>query len=100
MSLGLEIINNNNCLYCGKKIISFKTSFDWNNRKYHKICYKKFKEEEKIKLENKIDNYITSKENIKKQQSDNEIINILTKWGYTDNEAKEKLKSILSNNIY
>lgn len=36
------------CEYCHTKIRSFKTSNDWKNRRLHKICYKKIKEEENI----------------------------------------------------
>ena len=29
------------CERCNKKLINFKTTFDWRKRKLHKSCYKK-----------------------------------------------------------
>jgi hypothetical protein len=82
--MNVDIINNNKCLYCNRKIINFTSSFDWNNRKYHKVCIKK--------IDN---NYINEQEYNKKHDEEQEIINNLIKWGHSQKEANEKMKLIL-----
>lgn len=32
------------CVECGKALIKFRTSYDWNSRNLHKKCYKKIEE--------------------------------------------------------
>lgn len=34
----MEIVRK--CLRCNKKLRDFKTTTDWNKRKYHKTCWK------------------------------------------------------------
>ena len=36
-----EIDAKNLCTFCKKKLRTFKTTLDWNTRKYHKSCFKK-----------------------------------------------------------
>jgi len=33
------------CEYCNKKLIRFKSTLDWSNRRLHKSCWKKKQED-------------------------------------------------------
>lgn len=60
---------DNICLRCNCKLRVFKTTLDWNSRKYHKVCYKELELERLCQIElekyqdllskkNKLDNNI------------------------------------------
>jgi len=41
-SMGAKLFEERKCVYCNKGLREFKTRKDWETRKAHKACYKKF----------------------------------------------------------
>lgn len=38
------------CEACGRKLINFKTTFDWSKRRLHKSCWKKEQDELSLQI--------------------------------------------------
>lgn len=43
-------LDNIKCERCNRKLINFKTTFDWSKRSLHKSCWKKEQDEWSMKV--------------------------------------------------
>ena len=43
------------CLSCNKTIKKFTVKNDWNNRKYHRVCFEKKEEQDFLNMVNKLE---------------------------------------------